>query len=142
MTAMDSRIHVLEKDGKRLYRVWDHRTDEYVTDELTREQLAEHQLHSAVTRALEVLRPMQQFERNLTGSGWWRGTEKAHGALERATDLEDRDPEAEVREAEELARFAVSAIQAYRAYRAHFGTMTQPEVRFSFEKLRIEGQAR
>ncbi|MEO5927603.1 MAG: hypothetical protein ABIO72_02780 [Patescibacteria group bacterium] len=112
-------VHFITREGKRVYRIWNRKNEEYLTKELSEEELKELESCRALTEAIrEDTHPQELFFRDLSGTRWWTDNEHPRGFIERHSPTDDfleafgeRD-----HEAWRCSNVALMAIKAYRAY--------------------------
>ena len=133
-SSMDpGNVHFIVRDGSRVYRVWSHRSDEYVTGELTEAELRDYLLRQALTTVIsDELSPISFHQRDLTGKDWWTEDREEVGILETHMATEKLDLLLRYRSSKRLAEIAVAAINAYKAHIEAGGDPScQPVVSFA-----------
>lgn len=129
-------IHFIEREGKRIYRIWSHRNDSYITSEMSLDEVRSWQLQQdLVDAASKIYHPDPDFL-DMGADGWCSEDANPVGIVEQLLETGPCDFQAEHDGSLRYAAVARMAIEAYKAYVQNGGDPSQLPV-MSFEADRV-----
>jgi|GEM_PF-5082828 hypothetical protein len=129
-------IHFIEREGKRVYRIWSHHCESYLTNEMSLDEVRSWQLQQDLVEATsKIYHPDPDFL-DMGANGWWSDEAKYVGIVEQLLETGPCDFQEEHDGSLRYALVARMAIEAYKAYVQNGGDPSQLPI-MSFEADRI-----